>query len=64
VAHYRCLVFDPDDKARDFTSVEAASDADALRQVQRYTPPTETMPLIEVWRDGRVIGRLTFDRLS
>ena len=60
VIHYKCLLFDNDDKVRAFEGIEAENDVDALWLAQRCIATPENQPLIEVWEGRRVVGRLKF----
>jgi hypothetical protein len=58
VSLYRSLIVDRDNQVR-----VADSDDDAIRQVGRHFTPSEAMPLVELWRDGKVIGRVSFNAI-
>jgi hypothetical protein len=62
MTNYRCLIFDQENKVREFFDVEADNVAQALAQAQIRSSPST--PVIEVWSGGRFHGRVTFNQPS
>ena len=59
MTNYQCLICNTKDEVREVFDVQADSDAAALKKARMQVGPSPMAPLVEVWRDGRVIGRLT-----
>jgi hypothetical protein len=56
---YRCLIFDQDERVREFDQLEADTVADALTKARKLGLSPET-PFVEVWCKGQIVGRVSW----
>jgi len=59
MTNYQCLICDTENAVREVFDVQADNDGAALKKARMQVGPFPSAPLVEVWREGRVIGRLT-----
>jgi hypothetical protein len=55
---YKCMVVDAKDRVQRVEELAAGSDAGAMAEAERRFPRSSKQPLIEVWEDNRLVGRL------
>lgn len=59
MSNYQCLICDMKNEVREVFDVQADSDVAALKKARMQVSPHPAAPLVEVWHEGRVIGRLS-----
>jgi hypothetical protein len=55
---YKCMVVDAEDRVQRIETLAADNDAEAMAEAERRFPRSSKQPLIEVWEDSRLVGRL------
>ena len=55
---YKCLIVDEENKVQRIEEIAAPSDTEALAEADRRIPRSLKQPLVEVWEDSRIVGRL------